>query len=92
MIVKAAHDNSIWVGVCGEMAGDPLFAPVLIGLGVDELSVGPSQILRVKHALRHLDSAECEDLVAELMTLQTVEEITERCRTMAKKRYGDFYQ
>lgn len=92
MVVKAAHTHNIWVGVCGEMAGDPLFAPVMIGLGVDELSVGPSQILRVKHALRHLNSAECEDLVTELMKMQTVEEITERCRTLAKQRYGDFYQ
>jgi phosphotransferase system enzyme I (PtsI) len=64
----------------------------MIGLGVDELSVGPSQILRVKHALKHLDSAECESLVAELMKMQTVDEITERCRQLAKERYGDFYQ
>lgn len=92
MVVNAAHDHNIWVGVCGEMAGDPLFAPVMIGLGVDELSVGPSQILRVKHALKHLDSAECESLVAELMKMQTVDEITARCRQLAKERYGDFYQ
>ena len=92
MVVKAAHDHGIWVGVCGEMAGDPLFAPVLVGLGVDEMSVGPSQILRVKHALRHLDSRDCAALVEELLPMQTVEGITERCRAMAKERYGEFYQ
>lgn len=92
MIVEAAHGHRIWVGVCGEMAGDPLFTPVLVGLGVDELSVGPSQILRVKHALRHLDSGECSDLVESLLSLHTVEEISERCRDLAKRRYGDFYQ
>lgn len=92
MVVDAAHGQGIWVGVCGEMAGDPLFAPVLVGLGVDELSVGPSQILRVKHALRHLDGGECEGLVSELMTLHTVEEITERCRQLARRCYGEFYQ
>ena len=92
MVVEAAHDHKIWVGVCGEMAGDPLFTPILIGLGVDELSVGPSQLLRVKHALRHLDSMECVKLVADLSRLHTVEEIMERCRTLAKARYGEFYQ
>ncbi len=92
MVVNAAHDHGIWAGVCGEMAGDPLFAPVLVGLGVDELSVGPSQILRVKHALRHLDSGECEALVADLIGLHTVDEIMQRCRDLAKRCYGDFYQ
>ncbi len=92
MVVEAAHDADIWVGVCGEMAGDPLFTPVLVGLGVDELSVGPSQILRVKHALRQLDSLECEVMVKELLRLPTVEEVMNRCRALAKERYGEFYQ
>lgn len=91
-VINAAHDHGIWAGVCGEMAGDSLFTPVLVGLEVDELSVGPSQILRVKHALRHLNRAECVALVAELLELQTVAEIMERCRAMAENCYGDFYQ
>ncbi len=92
MVVQASHDHGIWVGVCGEMAGDPVFTPLLVGLGVDELSVGPNQILRVKHALRHLRYSQCQELVEELMTLDTVEEITQRCRDMAKERFGDIYQ
>ena len=44
MTVDAAHANGIWAGVCGEIAGDPVLAPLLIGLGVDELSAAPSVI------------------------------------------------
>ncbi len=91
-VVTAAHNHGIWVGVCGEMAGDTLYTPVLVGLGVDELSVGPSQILRIKHALNHLDSHECESLVADLLALNTAEEIDSRCRALAKERYGEFFQ
>lgn len=74
------------------MAGDPLYTPILVGLGVDELSVGPNQILRVKHALRHLRLPECQAMVEELMRLQTIEEIMQRCRDMAKEHYGAFYE
>jgi hypothetical protein len=44
----AAHNNEIWVGVCGEMAGEPLFAPLLLGMEIDELSAAPSSLSRVK--------------------------------------------
>jgi phosphotransferase system enzyme I (PtsI) len=91
-IVSAAHNNGIWVGVCGEMAGDTLYTPILVGLGVDELSVGPNQILRLKHALNHLDSHECQSLIAELLAMQTADEIDARCREMALTNYGDFFQ
>ncbi len=42
--VDAAHRHGIWAGVCGEIAGDPVLAPLLIGLGVDELSAAPSVV------------------------------------------------
>ena len=41
-VVEAGHNNGIWVGVCGEMAGEPLFAPLLLGMGSDELSAAAS--------------------------------------------------
>lgn len=92
IIVDAAHAQGIWVGVCGEMAGDTLFTPVLVGLGVDEFSVGASQLLRIKHALQHLDSVECKTFVAELLTLSSVDEIVQRCRNTAKAHYGELFQ
>ncbi len=53
-VVEAAHAQHKWVGVCGELAGDPLAAPVLVGLGVDELSLNPAGIPRIKAVVRDL--------------------------------------
>ncbi|MBJ7262884.1 MAG: PTS fructose transporter subunit IIA, partial [Burkholderiaceae bacterium] len=50
--VEAAHAQGKWVGVCGELAGDPLAAPVLVGLGVDELSLATHGIARIKADIR----------------------------------------
>ncbi|HLE51576.1 MAG TPA: phosphoenolpyruvate--protein phosphotransferase [Anaerolineales bacterium] len=56
-VVEAAHQHGKWAGVCGEVAGDPLAVPVLIGLGVDELSMNPAEIPQVKAVLRQIDMA-----------------------------------
>ncbi len=53
-VTKAAHTNGKWVGVCGELAGDPLAVPILIGLGVDELSMNPGSIPRTKAVLKSI--------------------------------------
>ncbi len=62
--VESAHNNNIWVGVCGEMAGDPLYVPLLLGMGVDELSVGAASLPRVKEVTRRLTYKEAQDLAA----------------------------
>ena len=62
--VEAAHNNDIWVGVCGEIAGDPLYVPLLVGMGVDELSVASGNILRVKEVIRRLNFSEAQELAA----------------------------
>src|SRR5213595_2752805 len=54
MIAEAAHANKLWVGVCGEMAADVALIPLLLGLGMDELSVGATSVPRVKAAVRNL--------------------------------------
>jgi phosphotransferase system enzyme I (PtsI) len=63
-VVEAAHNNGIWVGVCGEIAGDPLFAPLLLGMGIDELSVASSSLPRVKEVIRRLTLQEAQELAA----------------------------
>ncbi len=63
-VVEAAHNNEIWVGVCGEMAGEPLFAPLLLGLGIDELSAASSSLPRVKEVIRRLTLREAQELAA----------------------------
>jgi phosphoenolpyruvate-protein phosphotransferase (PTS system enzyme I) len=89
MIADAAHANDIWVGVCGEMARDVATIPILIGLGMDELSVGATSVPRVKMAVRSLAVPECQELVNEVLQLHTSSEILARCLDLATKRYGD---
>ncbi len=89
MIADAAHANDIWVGVCGEMARDVATIPILVGLGMDELSVGATSVPRVKMAVRSLAMPECQQLVNEVLQLQTSSEILARCLELATKRYGD---
>ena len=89
MIADAAHANDIWVGVCGEMARDVATIPILVGLGMDELSVGATSVPRVKMAVRSLAVPECQQLVNEVLQLQTSSEILARCLELATKRYGD---
>jgi phosphotransferase system enzyme I (PtsI) len=89
MIAEAAHANNIWVGVCGEMAGDVALIPLLLGLGMDELSAGATLVPRVKRAVQSLAIPECRELVEETLKLNTASEILARCLELADKRYGD---
>ncbi len=89
MIADAAHAHHIWVGVCGEMAGDIALIPLLLGLGVDELSASATLVPRVKRAVQSLAIPECQQLVDEALKLETPSEILARCLALADKRYGD---
>ena len=89
MIADAAHAHHIWVGVCGEMAGDVALIPLLLGLGMDELSAGATLVPRIKRAVQSLAIPECRELVEETLKLNTASEILARCLELADKRYGD---
>ena len=89
MISDAAHANDIWVGVCGEMAGDIVLTPLLLGLAMDELSASASLVPRVKLAVQSLSVPECEALVQDALTLETPAEILDRCQSLAQKHYAD---
>jgi phosphotransferase system enzyme I (PtsI) len=89
LTADAAHKNDIWVGICGEMAGEVALVPLLLGLGVDELSVGASLVPQVKLAVQSLALPECRQLVDDALKLSTASEILERCLELATARYGD---
>jgi phosphotransferase system enzyme I (PtsI) len=89
MIADAAHAHNIWVGVCGEMAGDIALIPLLLGLGVDELSASATLVPRVKRAVQSLAIPECQQLVDEALKLETPSEILALCLELADKHYGD---
>jgi phosphotransferase system enzyme I (PtsI) len=89
MIADAAHGNNLWVGVCGEMAGDAALIPLLLGLGIDELSTAATLVPRVKRAVQSVTIPECRELVEETFKLNTASEILARCLELANRRYGD---
>lgn len=92
MVADAAHANNIWVGVCGEMAGDLTMVPLLLGLGMDELSVSASLVPRVKRAVQSLSIDECEALVKEALQLETPNEILALCGEVAHRHYGELIE
>jgi phosphotransferase system enzyme I (PtsI) len=90
-IIDAAHAAGIWVGICGELAGDIEFTPLLIGLGVDELSASPALVPRVKKAICSLDLSACQDIVAHALSGERAVEIYARTTGLARTRYGDLF-
>jgi phosphotransferase system enzyme I (PtsI) len=66
-IVDAAHNAGKWVGMCGEMAADPAFTMVLIGMGLDELSISPIQIPKIKKIVRNTSLMEAKALVQDIL-------------------------
>jgi phosphoenolpyruvate-protein phosphotransferase len=70
-VVDAAHTHGKWVGVCGELAGDPLAVPVLTGLGVDELSLTSGGIPRVKAILRGLKLSDAQTLADQILQTES---------------------
>jgi phosphotransferase system enzyme I (PtsI) len=89
MVADAARANNIWVGVCGEMAGEVLFTPLLLGLGMDELSAGSVLVPRVKSAVQRLTMSECAKLCEEVLQLDTPSAILARCREVAERNYPE---
>ena len=89
IIVNAAHAHNLWVGVCGEMAGEISLTPLLVGLGVDELSTGAALVPRVKRAVQSLDVGICLQLVDEVKNMDSAEAILEKCEAVAKAHYPE---
>ena len=76
MTIDGAHKNGKWCGMCGEMAGDELAAPVLLGLGLDEFSMSATSILSARRMINGLSYAEMQELAAKAVECDTEEEVT----------------
>lgn len=74
-VVHAAHSAGISVAVCGEMAGDPVTAPILVGMGIDELSMTSVAIPRIKRLIRMTTMEECRRYLDTVMLCRTTEEV-----------------
>lgn len=77
------HD--IETGICGEMAGDPLLAPLLLGLGAHELSVSPINVPLVKKVIRSIDYAQAEELARRVLRCESGKAVLELCRALIQK-------
>ncbi len=82
--VDAAHKNGIWAGVCGEIAGDPVLVPLLIGLGVDKLSAAPTVVAPVKYIVRRLKLSEAQSLAEMACQSESAADILARCQQLAR--------
>ena len=83
--VEAGHKHEICVSVCGEMASDPVLAPLLLGLGVDELSASPPLVPPVKFLIRRLKISEAVELAEFALGCESAAEILGRCQELARK-------
>lgn len=84
MVIKAAHQEKKWVGMCGEMAGDEHAVPLLLGLGLDEFSMSATSILKTRALLKQLSVPEMQTLATEALQLATAEEVLEKVKQAVK--------
>jgi phosphoenolpyruvate-protein phosphotransferase (PTS system enzyme I) len=92
LTVEAAHAHGIWCGICGEAASDLSLTPIWVGMGIDELSVGPAQVLRLRKAISRLRTEDCAALVEEVRTKGLARQVLEISTKMAGQCYPELLQ
>ena len=85
-IIDAGHKKGIWVGMCGEMAGDPLATVLLIGLGIDELSVIPSVLPEIKKIILSIKYKEAKRVADKVLTMSTDQEIRDHLSSITRNK------
>ena len=83
--VIAARNNNIWVSVCGQMASDPLYTPLLLGLGVNELSMDPASLSIIRRVIRSLKMSEAEFLASEALKCKSSVDVRRLSMELLKK-------
>ncbi len=89
--VDSAHKRGIPVSLCGEMAGEPFYVPVLLGLEVDTLSMNAQSIPRVKNLIRRSIREDCKRFVRKILSKKTAKEINEELRHLVIREFHDEY-
>ena len=77
---KGAHDAGIYCGICGDIAENALYIPLLIGLGIDEFSIEQEKISNIRKIINGLERYECKELAEEVLQMRSIEEIDKRIR------------
>ncbi len=91
-IVKISNESSTSLSICGEMAGEPQYTMVLLGLGFRHLSMSPIYMYQVKKIVRSVTIKECERLVNTLLKLENTEDIENTVREKFKEKFVEFLQ
>ncbi|MEW6388668.1 MAG: phosphoenolpyruvate--protein phosphotransferase [Thermodesulfobacteriota bacterium] len=91
-VVQAAGEMGISVAMCGEMAGDPLYLPILLGLGVDELSMNAMAIPIVKHVIRLISLKDAQEMAAAALSMVTVEEVNDYAAREMSRRFPEIFR
>ena len=90
--VDAGKENGIWTGVCGEMASDLSMVPLLIGLGVEELSVASSMVPRVKMLIRNINVSQAKELADFALSSDSPKEILRRAKKLSREAVPNFFE
>jgi len=90
-VVAAAHDAGIEACICGEMAGDPLYLPILLGLGFDELSMNVTSIPRVKHILRRCTFARAVEITRECFAFDTASHVEAHLKSLVTRYFAESF-
>ena len=90
-VVEAAHHAGISVAMCGEMAGDPVYTPILLGLGVDELSMNVPAIPVVKRLVRMATLKESQEIARQTLQLETVEAVNSYVTQVMARRFPEVF-
>lgn len=88
-VINAGHKHGIWVGICGELAGNPLATPLLIGLGMDELSVVPGVLPEIKKIIRASSYKKMQLVTRKALNLETGDKIREYLHNFIRKEIPD---
>lgn len=88
-IIAAGHKKGVWVGMCGEMAGDPLATLLLVGMGIDELSVVPMVLPEIKKIIRTIKYKEAKRIADKALSLHSEDEIREFLASVVRKQLPD---
>ncbi len=84
-VITVGHRHNIWVGMCGEMAGDVLSVPILLGLGLDEFSVSPVAVPEVKKLITSLELSEARKLARTVLDYRSADDIRQASRKMIRR-------
>jgi len=86
-IVDAGHQKGAWVGMCGEMASDPIAIMILVGLGLDELSVSPVALPEIKQIIRSIHYSEAYKVAQKVLKMETAVEIERYLKKIMMKKF-----